>query len=68
MLPQKPYRSTYKKFGLIPKSKDTKVDAVPVTIQTFTFFTLLAPLMKFNGALEIDLDEENQKVVKSQAK
>lgn len=68
MLPQKPYRPTYKKFGLIPKRKEAHIEDVPVTIQTFTFFTLLAPLMKKKGVLEIEQAKDDGTFAKSRAK
>lgn len=44
MLPLKPYLPMYKKFGLIPQTSEQPV--VPYTVQTFTVYALLAPLLK----------------------
>ncbi len=44
MLPMKPYLSMYKKFGLIPETKEQP--PVPFTIQTFAVYTLLVPLLR----------------------
>ena len=69
MLPPKPYRPSHKKFGLIPEQTDKHKEEVPVTIQTFTFYTLLAPFV--NGQTEQNQTEKmlnNQENKKSQAK
>ncbi len=44
MLPLKPYLPMYKKFGLIPETKEQP--PVPFTIQTFAIYTLLVPLLR----------------------
>ena len=44
MLPLKPYLHLYKEYGLIPQAHEEP--AVPLTIQTFTVYALLAPLLR----------------------
>ena len=44
MLPLKPYLHMYKEYGLIPQTQDQP--AIPSTIQTFTVYALLAPLLR----------------------
>ena len=44
MLPLKPYLPMYKKFGLIPQTPEHPL--VPHTVQTFTVYALLVPLLR----------------------
>ncbi len=69
MLPPKPYRPSHIKFGLIPEQHSEHKEQVPVTIQTFTFYTLLAPFV--SGQAEQNQTEKvltNPVNNKSQAK
>lgn len=44
MLPLKPYLNMYQKYGLIPQTQEQPL--VPFTVQTFTVYVLLMPLLR----------------------